>query len=119
MNRLEQLKWDHQPEAIRLRMAAKPQHGYLGDAVFGGMDGGVTTFAVVAGAMGAELGNATVVILGFANLIADGFSMAVSNYLGTKSEREQVEQARQAEHMHIVHVPEGEREEIRHLFERK
>ena len=59
---------------------------YLPEFVYGGIDGSITTFAVVAGVMGASLGSLVVLILGFANLLADGFSMAVSNYLSTKSD---------------------------------
>ena len=59
----------------------------LGDAVLGGIDGGVTTFAVVAGAVGGGFGHVVVVILGLANLVADGFSMPVSNYFSARSER--------------------------------
>ena len=58
---------------------------YLPEFVYGATDGTVTTFAIVAGVMGASLSSAVVLILGFANLIADGFSMAVSNYLSSKS----------------------------------
>jgi VIT1/CCC1 family predicted Fe2+/Mn2+ transporter len=58
---------------------------YIPEFVYGGIDGAVTTFAVVAGVMGASLSSTIVLILGFANLLADGFSMAVSNYLSTKS----------------------------------
>lgn len=60
----------------------------LGEFVYGSIDGTVTTFAVVAGAAGADLSSAIVLILGFANLFADGFSMATSNYLSTKSKME-------------------------------
>ena len=61
---------------------------YLPEFVYGGIDGAVTTFAVVAGSTGASLSSAVILILGFANLIADGFSMAVSNYLSVKSQTE-------------------------------
>jgi VIT1/CCC1 family predicted Fe2+/Mn2+ transporter len=61
---------------------------YLPDFIYGGMDGSVTTFAVVAGVMGASLSSATVLIMGFANLFADGFSMAVSDYVSIKSRNE-------------------------------
>lgn len=61
---------------------------YLPEFVYGSTDGTITTFAVVAGSLGASLSSTIVLILGFANLFADGFSMAVSNYLSTKSERE-------------------------------
>jgi VIT1/CCC1 family predicted Fe2+/Mn2+ transporter len=60
------------------------QH-YLGDLVYGANDGVITTFAVVAGVAGAGLSPRVVVILGISNLIADGFSMAASNYLAIRS----------------------------------
>ncbi len=61
---------------------------YIGDIVYGANDGIITTFAVVAGVAGAELAPSVVIILGFANLLADGFSMATSNYLARKSEND-------------------------------
>ncbi len=106
----------HRPEAIRRRLAAQRSHSYLGDAVLGGIDGCVTTFAVVAGAVGGGFSSLVVIVLGLANLLADGFSMAVSNYQGTKSQREQVEEALRDEERQISHIPEGEREEVRQIF---
>ena len=61
---------------------------YLSEFVYGGIDGAVTTFAVVAGATGANFDVKVLLVLGFANLIADGFSMSVGSYLSTKSEQE-------------------------------
>lgn len=61
---------------------------YLSEFVYGGIDGAVTTFAVVAGATGAGFDIKVLLVLGFANLIADGFSMGVGSYLSTKSEQE-------------------------------
>lgn len=61
---------------------------YLGEFVYGGIDGAVTTFAVVAGATGARFDTKIILVLGFANLIADGFSMGVGSYLSSKSEQE-------------------------------
>ena len=61
---------------------------YLSEFVYGGIDGAVTTFAVVAGATGARFDIKVLLVLGFANLIADGFSMGVGSYLSTKSEQE-------------------------------
>jgi VIT1/CCC1 family predicted Fe2+/Mn2+ transporter len=61
---------------------------YLAEFVYGAIDGSVTTFAVVSGAIGASLSASIVLILGFANLFGDGFSMAISNYISTKSNNE-------------------------------
>jgi len=61
---------------------------YIRDIFYGANDGIVTTFAIVTGAIGASLSHNVILILGFASLIADGFSMAASNYLGTRSEKE-------------------------------
>ena len=72
------LEHEHSPDAIRLRLSHGMQQNYLRDFVYGGIDGSVTTFAVVAGTIGANLSTRVVLILGAANLIADGFSMAAS-----------------------------------------
>ncbi|WP_373184988.1 VIT1/CCC1 transporter family protein [Halopseudomonas sp.] len=58
---------------------------YLPDLVYGANDGLVTTFAIVAGVAGASLSNTVVLILGFASLLADGFSMATSDYLSERT----------------------------------
>lgn len=61
---------------------------YLGEFVYGGIDGTITTFAVVAGSVGAGLNTNVIVILGFANLLADGFAMSIGAYLSANSERD-------------------------------
>ena len=70
------------------RYVKRVEHKYLPEFVYGGMDGAITTFAIVSGVMGASLSASIILILGFANLIADGFSMAVSSYLSTSSEND-------------------------------
>ena len=59
---------------------------YLAEVIYGANDGIVTTFAVVSGVAGASLNPSIVLILGAANLFADGFSMGMSNYLSRRSE---------------------------------
>jgi VIT1/CCC1 family predicted Fe2+/Mn2+ transporter len=113
------MEHDHTPEAIRERLAAGPRHSYLRDWVYGGIDGAVTTFAVVSGVVGAELSVGVILVLGVANLVADGFSMAASNYLGTRTEQDDFQRLEAIEHRHIDTHPEGEREEVRQIFEEK
>lgn len=113
------LEAEHTEEAIAVRLAAATRHGYLGDFVLGAVDGAITTFAVVCGVAGAGLPSGVAIVLGFANVLADGFSMAVGNYLSTKSEHDLLELARKTEEHHIERHPEGEREEIRQIFQSK
>lgn len=109
----------HSPSAIRHRLSEAPRHSYLRDWVYGGIDGSVTSFAVVAGVTGGQLSTQTILILGLANLLADGFSMAASNYLGTRTEIGEINRMRAIEVEHIEQFPEGEKEEIRQLYEKK
>jgi VIT1/CCC1 family predicted Fe2+/Mn2+ transporter len=78
---------------------------YIRDVVYGANDGVITTFAVVAGVTGGTLAPVTVLVLGVANLLADGLSMGVGNYLGIRSD-ERVREAQQ--------LPEQEAFPIRH-----
>jgi len=108
----ERLLSEHQPNAVRARLAGPVKASTLPDAVLGGIDGCVTTFAVVSGAFGAGFSPQVALVLGFANLIADGFSMAVSNYEAGQAQLNQIKFAERTEREHIRAVPEGEREEI-------
>lgn len=92
---------------------------YISEFVYGGIDGAITTFAVVAGAEGASLGISVVIILGIANLIADGFSMSVGNFFATKAERDSFEKHKQVEYWEIDNLRDREVEEIREIYAAK
>ncbi|ESR22899.1 VIT1/CCC1 transporter family protein [Lutibaculum baratangense] len=113
---MPRLEHDHSPQAIARRLAEGPRVSYVRDWVYGAIDGAVTTFAIVAGAIGAELSPRVVIILGVANLLADGFSMAAANYSGTQAEREGYARLREMEARHVAEAPDGEREEIRQIY---
>jgi VIT1/CCC1 family predicted Fe2+/Mn2+ transporter len=118
-DRERQLIEEHHPAAIQARLQGPARENVVSDAVLGGIDGCVTTFAVVCGAVGAGFSSSVALVLGFANLLADGFSMAVSNYESIKAEREFAQSVRESEEEHIDTVPAGEREEIRQIFRQK
>ena len=107
----------HDPEASKKahQVGAAPEqhqtgHGqYIKSFVYGGLDGIVTTFAVVAGVAGANLSASVVLILGVANLIADGISMAFGDYLSTKAENEYMAMERVRETWETRNYPEGEK----------
>ena len=92
---------------------------YIAEFVYGGIDGAITTFAVVAGAEGASLGITVVVILGIANLIADGFSMSVGNFFSTRAENDTFEKHKQVEYWEIEHLRDREVQEIRDIYSAK
>jgi len=113
------LEHSHSPQAIADRLNAGPNVSYLRDWIYGGIDGLVTTFAIVAGAVGADMPARVVLILGVAKLIADALSMAAANYSGTKAEHEEYDKIREMEERHVALHPEGEREEVRQIFRAK
>lgn len=98
---------------------------YLKEIVYGGNDGIVTTFAVVAGFAGAQTNIAThlpiltVLLFGFANLFADGVSMALGNFLSIRSEQDVYGTEKKKELHEIVHNPEMERQESVMILEKK
>jgi vacuolar iron transporter family protein len=70
---------------VEPRGALQMARHYVREIVYGANDGIITTFAVVAGVAGGGLAARVVLICGVANLLADGLSMAVGNYLSIRS----------------------------------
>jgi VIT1/CCC1 family predicted Fe2+/Mn2+ transporter len=98
---------------------------YLKEIVYGGIDGIITTFAIVAGFAGAQanpmskLPILTVLLFGFANLFADGISMALGNFISSRSEKDVYKNAKEKERYEITHHPEMERAESVEILLRK
>lgn len=89
---------------------------YISDLVYGANDGIVTTFAVVTGSVGASLSPVVIIILGFANLIADGFSMGASSYLSRRSDIDYQRGQHKKEAFEIEYLPELETQEVRERY---
>ena len=92
---------------------------FLKDAVYGANDGIISTFAVVAGVTGAALSPLVVVVIGLASLFADGFSMAVSNFLASRSALDFTKRERRVEAREVEVRPESERGEVRDILIKK
>lgn len=100
-----------------------PASGYLRELVYGGSDGIVTTFAVVAGFTGAQHMNGSsalpfiaVILFGLANLFADAFSMGLGNLLSSRSQRKVYSQQEKIERRHLTKHPKFEKEETHYLL---
>jgi VIT1/CCC1 family predicted Fe2+/Mn2+ transporter len=110
---------DHSAESIRERLEGGTEASYLRDWIYGGIDGAVTTFAIVCGVVGANFSTSVILVLGAANIVADGFSMAASNYTGSKAENDEFDRIRAHEEMQVERDPDGEIQEIREIFRSK
>ena len=110
---------EHSPEAIRERLESGTEASYLRDWIYGGIDGAVTTFAIVCGVVGANFSTSVILVLGAANIVADGFSMAASNYTGSKAENDEFDRIRAHEEMQVERDPAGEVREIREIYRSK
>ena len=110
------LEHGHEPEEVEKRIRAPDGPSHLRDVIYGAIDGAVTTFAIVAGVVGADLSTRVIIALGIANVLADGFSMAASNYSGTKAELDDARRLREIEARHIRLAPEGERAELKEIL---
>ncbi len=84
--------------------------------IFGGLDGILTSFAIVAGAAGGQLSPKTVLILGFSNIFADALSMGVGEFLSSKAENEWILSEREREMWEMENYPEGELKEMEEIY---
>lgn len=90
--------------------------GYIKSIVFGGVDGIITTFAVVAGAVGGDLGVDVILILGLSSVFADAVSMGVGDALSTHSENEYILMEKERETWELENYRQGEIDEMIDLY---
>jgi predicted membrane protein (TIGR00267 family) len=104
---------------------AEPWHrtagagGWLRAVVYGFNDGLTANFGLVMGVVGASVGDTTVLLAGFAGLVADALSMAGSGFLAARSEEEVRQHHLALERSELQFMPEEERRELIHSYERK
>jgi DNA damage-binding protein 1 len=84
----------------------------LKSIIFGGLDGILTSFAIIAGAAGGSLSIETILILGFSNIFADALSMGVGEFLSSSAHNEWVLSERKREQWEMDNYPEGEIREM-------
>ena len=109
--------------SIKAHDAHKEKHKTGGDfiksLIYGGFDGVITIFAIIAGAQGSNLGTAIIIILGVSGVVGDAFSMAVADYLSTKSTKDYNKGEKKREQWEVQNNPEGEKQEMIELYTRK
>jgi len=93
--------------------------GYLKPIIFGGLDGILTSFAIVAGSAGGKLPPQVVLILGFSNIFADALSMGVGEFLSSKATNEWILSERKREEWELENYPQGEIREMVEIYENK
>lgn len=76
--------------------------GLLKPVIFGGLDGILTSFAIVAGAAGGNLSPEVVLVLGFSNIFADALSMGVGEFLSSKATNEWILSEKKREEWYVV-----------------
>ena len=86
------------------------------DIVYGGLDGIITTFSIVAGANGGGLSVLTIIILGFSNVFADAMSTGVSSWMSSRAKAEYKKLEREREQWEFENNPEGEMAKYKELF---
>ena len=84
--------------------------------VFGGLDGILTSFAIIAGSVGANLSPVAMLALGVSNVLADALSMGVGEFLSSRSYNAYVTKEREREEWELQNYPAGEIEEMVELF---
>ena len=116
---VDQMKTAHKKNRSTLHEKHKSGGEFVKSAVYGGLDGILTIFAIASGALGSNISNTAVLILGVSSLIADSIAMGIGDYMGSKSECEFVKSERKREEWEVKNNPEGEKTEMREIYVNK
>jgi VIT1/CCC1 family predicted Fe2+/Mn2+ transporter len=111
----------HTPDKIKtaIEMHGSSSSQFIGNMVYGGLDGIISIFAVVSGVAGASLSSAVLLILGAANLLGDGISMGIGAFLSLKSVREYYQKEYERESWEAANYPEGEKRELVAIYKKQ
>jgi VIT1/CCC1 family predicted Fe2+/Mn2+ transporter len=111
----------HEAKAIEQAVEKHGSEGsqFIGNMIYGGLDGIISVFAVVSGVAGATLSSGILLILGAANLFGDGLSMGVGAFLSMKGQKEYYNRERQRESWEVEHFPEGEKKELEVIYKKQ
>lgn len=113
-------KLAHQGGSVRCAEGGHQQEGALiKSIVFGGLDGILTTFAIVSGATGGGYSAGVILILGFSSKVADALAMGLGDALSSKAEMEHIHREREREFWEFDNYPEGEVMEMIDLYEKQ
>ena len=90
---------------------------YIKNIIYGGLDGIITTFAIIAASVGAKLESKYIIAIGFANLFADGLSMGLGDYLSSYFENKYINSEKKKEEYEYEHNKDCENQELIELYQ--
>ena len=115
---LEASKNFHDTRDINKEMH-QAEGGFLKPLIFGGLDGILTSFAIVAGAAGGSMPIPVILVLGFSNVFADALAMGVGEFLSSKAQNEWILSERKRENWEMENYPQGEIKEMIEIYEQR
>ncbi|KAH9599513.1 Ccc1 family [Trypanosoma melophagium] len=116
---IEMSRREHEKRLPHTEFHSSAAADYIKSVIFGGLDGIMTTFAIVSAAVGSNSNYVTVLIFGFSNVIADAFSMGFSEYVSGEAERENALSERRREEWEVENAFDMEVDEMVQIYEAK
>lgn len=97
----------------------KESGAFLKSAVYGGLDGILAIYSLVMGSAGASFNIGIILILGVSNMIGDGISMGLGDFLSSKSEIDFHRKEKKREEWEVENNPEGEKLEMVEVYKQR